>query len=500
MPRRSRTFASLLAGALVLAVSGCGSSSSPAPKPSVGAVVAPTSANAFMWLPRSVVKEPNGNLLIADSGNWDRTGAKIVELSPGGKPVWIYSGGMDFPHSAYRMPDGDVIISDTGNDRVIEVNHKGKIVWNTDNLGGGNGNLGQGKLSNGVRLLYPNDAYPMANGDILISSRYTNAVYEVNKAGQVKWSCARFMNRQHNPRMLPDGSLIVADSDNARGLIINHACNKILFQYGPAFYNGAEITWPRSFQPYGNNYILGDSNDNRILEVNRRKQVVRQWTNLPAPFYVTVLKNGDLLTQDSNIHGAVELGPNGDIVKQWATRDPNTYPANVVNPGFESPGGWRQGDLLTETLPAGVRADMKLDSSQARSGKSSAMISWPTDTGHLNLFWFQTVSVTPGKTYNFSGWIKTDKVQPCTGCSKGTGTSNYGDALFQIIFFDPTSATTPPTSFAVATDDLGNTASGTQDWTRQTAQFTVPRGVTQVQIQAILRGRGTAWFDDVSLK
>jgi len=339
----------------------------------------------------------------------------------------------------------------------------------------------------------------MKNGDILVSSRFANAVYEITKAGKVVWSCARFMYRQHNPRLLPNGDLIVADSDNARVLIINHACNKILFRYGPnqPAGSGNGILWPRTFQPDGQNYVVGDSVGGRILEINRRKkQVIDKWTNLPSPFYVSVLKNHDLLTQDSYIHGAVELSPGGKITPIVKTTDPTHYPTAIVNPGFElgGPAGWKQGDLLTESLLAGQRADMKFDTSTAHSGKSSGMISWPTDTPHLSLFWFQTISVKPGHTYEFDGWMKTSKVEPCMGCDQGAGTPNPGDAEMTALFLDPNSKTTPSES-----SYFMGSLTGTQPWTEEVQSFQIPPGITQVEVECTLTGSGTAWFDDVKL-
>ena len=484
----------------LLSVAACGSSPSSGTgliSPQPGGLASPTNAHSFLWLPRSVQLESNGDYLVTDAGNWDRTGGKVVLFSHSGKPLWVYTGGLDFPHAAYPLKNGNIIIADTGNDRVIEVNPKGKIVWNTDDLGGGKGYLGNGKLSNGAHLLYPNDAFPMTNGNILISSRFSNTVYEITKTGKVVWSCGKFMNRQHNPRLLPNGDLIVADSDDARGIVINHGCNKILFQYGPNQPVGSPVLWPRSFQMDGNNYVIGDSLGARVLELNAQKQIVDHWNNLPGPFYVTVLPDGNLLTQDSNIHGAVELMPGGKIQPIIHTTDPTTYPSAVVNPGFETgvPQGWKQGDLLTESLPAGQRADMKFDTSSPHSGKSSGMISWPTDTPHLSLFWFQTVSVKPGHTYEFTGYMRTDKVEPCQGCDQGFGTQNTGDANFSAAFLDPTSTLNPSQS----SEPLGS-MTGTQPWTQEVQSFFVPTGVTEVEIECTLTGRGTAWFDDVSLK
>lgn len=489
----------MAAGSMVASLVSCGSPSHSNAvhgiRPKKGHVITnPTSAQAFIYHTQSVVREPNGDLLITDGGNWNRAGAKIVEMSPQGHPVWVYTGGLDFPHSAYPVGKNDILISDTNNNRVIMINRQGGTVWNTDTLGGGKGFLGKGRFSGGGRLLYPNDAVVEQGNQVLISSRFNNTVYEVTMKGKVTWSCSKFMFRQHRPRLLPNGNLIVADSDNARVLIINHACNKILFQYGDA--PGESIIWPRSFNPYpGGNYIIGDSGHNRVIEINAHKQIVQQWTNLPSPYYVEVEKGGDMLLGDTNINGGVELSPHGGIAHQYPTVDPNHYPTSLVNGSFEQGlKGWIKGDLTTETLPPGHLPNMGVTSSTAQAGKHSAQITWLPNTPHLFLMFQQTVSVTPGRTYHFAGWIKTKNVQTCSGCDNGKGTSPNGEAYYYIAYVDPTRPSNP-TPQGVGT----GTVKGTTGWTSETSTFTPPAGVTRINIQAIMYGRGTAWFDNVAL-
>jgi hypothetical protein len=471
-------------------------------KPKTGHVILnPSAAQSFIYLPQSTVREKNNDILITDGGNWDRAGGKIVELNPQGKPVWVYTGGLDFPHSAYPIANNNILISDTNNDRVFIINRKGQTVWSTDNLGGGNGYLGQGKFSDGGHLLYPNDAVrmPGANGkpaNYLLSSRFNNTVWEINAKGKVQWKCARFMFRQHRPRIPSSGpyagDLIVADSDNGRVLIINHACSKIVFQYG----GNGNIVWPRSFDVLPNgNFIVGDSQDNRVLEINSKKQILHQFKPFPQPYYIETQSNGNLLFGDTGIHGAVELSPSGKIVHQYSTVDPHALPQKLVNGDFEKSkaSAWIRGDLLSESLPPGVRADMAFDTHVKHSGKSSGRISWTANTSHLFLFWQQDVAVKAGKRYTLTGWIKTKNVTTCAGCNFGKGSSNPGSAYYVVQFQKRSPYTAPQGS-------VSNQAFGTTGWTKDRLTFRVPAGVKSVAIQAVLFGRGTAWFDSVTLK
>ncbi len=471
-------------------------------KPKPGRVILnPTAAQSFIYLPQTTVREKNGDILITDGGNWDQTGGKIVELNSRGKAVWMYTGGLAFPHSAYPIANNNILISDTNNDRVFVINRQGKTLWSTDNLGGGRGYLGQGRFSDGGRLLYPNDAVqlPAQNGkagDYLLSSRFNNTVWEINPKGRVVWKCDRFMFRQHRPRIATTkpytGDLVVADSDNGRVLIINHACNKIVFQYGG---NGS-IVWPRSFNILPNgHFIVGDSQNNRILEINAKKKMLHQWKPFPQPYYIETQPNGDLLFGDTGIHGAVELSPSGRIVHQYGTVDSRPLSHNLIDGGFEKSkaGAWIRGDLLNETLPPGTRADMALDTHVKHSGKSSARITWAANTPHLYLFWQQSVAVKAGKQYTLTGWIKTKKVTTCSGCDFGKGSFDPGSAYLVVQF-------QKHSPYAAPRGVVSSEVYGTTQWKREHLTFRVPAGVTSIAIQAVLFGRGTAWFDSFSLK
>ena len=91
--------------------------------------------------------------------------------------------------------------------------------------------------------------------------------------------------------------------------------------------------------------------------------------------------------------------------------------------------------------------------------------------------------------------MKTDGVTTCNGCNYGKGTPTYGFADYDVVFVKPGDANSLPVGGYSPT----TVASGTSNWSQETVAFTAPPGVTQVQIRGILYGRGTVWFDDVSL-
>jgi hypothetical protein len=502
----------------VLALAACsGASSAPIhPAPAIGPKIAPKPIFAvfhptnpflrYIFLPTQVAPEANGNLLVADAGGFNRVGSKVVELSPTGQVLWVLAGpGLDFVHSAYLTSRGTILITDTNNNRVIEVDRSGKIVWNSDDLGGGGGYLGRGRLSDGSQLLYPNDAKELPNGHLLISSRMNSTVFEIDRNGKVYWKCHSFLNqqgrpdallRQHNPDRLTNGDTLIADSDNARVVEVDRSCSHIVWQYDGTSASGQpNIVWPRDANLLPNGDVLiDDSLHNRLIEVNRDKQIVQSWDNLPMPYSADLLPNGNLAVGDAGVHGVAIFTMMGQLAGVIATRPPFTLPSSLANGGFETGGdpGWQKDDLLTESLPPGVRADMYFDTSVKHSGNSSGRITW-TSGPHAPIWWGQAVRVTPGHRYQFTGWIKTENVTACNGCDLGRGTASGDSAYYSITFIKPG-------PFAAPSPPPLPQHSGTIGWTRDSTTFTVPDGVVAISIQATLAGKGTVWFDDVSLK
>jgi hypothetical protein len=454
-----------------------------------------------------VVPLANGDILVTDIGNLDRTGGKVLIADRAGHLLWQYKGRLDVPHSAYPTPNGDILITDTGDNRVIEVNRQSQIVWDSDYLGNGHGRLGQGRLSDGTTLSYPNDAKELPNGLLLISLRLQNRVVEITRTGRIVWDCTGFLHRQHNPHRLPNGDTLIADSDADRVIEVGQRGKHIVWQFGGKDKNGDDIlSWPRDATPLPNGDILiADSNHNRIIEVTRSKRIVREWNNLPHVYSVAPLSNGDILTGDGATYGVVELTPQNKIV--WTLNHPslsadsggNPLPTHIINGGFEQtvPGStwmladWSRNDALAYSVPPGKRVDMARDRWVHHSGHYSARISYEGDSN--GIFFDQIVRVFPGHRYQFSGWIMTRNVRTCYPCGFGPQTPPGHTAEYELQFFTRTGVPPPAPSLPAH--------SGTsKTWIHDTVTFVVPPGVTELSVQPTLRGQGTVWFDDVSLK
>jgi hypothetical protein len=452
---------------------------------------------AYVYNAGQIVVLPHQRLLITDFGHLDRQGGHVLITDFQDKLLWEYKGELSNPHSAYPMPNGDILIADTGNNRVIEVNRASRIVWTTDDLGGGHGELGEGRISDGSRLIYPNDAKPLPNGQIMISCRLQSRVIDITKSGTIVRSIHGMLHRQHNPHVLANGDLLVSDSGAERVLEINKR-DKIVWSYGGRGQN--HLNWPRDAIPMPNGDILiTDSDYNRLIEVTRSHQVVHYWTDLQRPYSAVLLPDGNILVGDGPGPGVVEINRSNQIV--WhLNRNPTQYldgsSATLRNPDFESTirrshtilSDWDRNDALAYSLTAGTRAHM-VRSTVHEHGRYSAEIRYGGDSN--GVYFSQTVRVTPGDTYAFSGWIRLKNVVACHPCSYGLGNQPGHSAEYELYLLPPQGREPPAPQLPVY--------SGTIGWTDETANITIPPGVELLEIDGYLRGQGTVWFDNVSL-
>ncbi len=452
-----------------------------------------------------IVPLPNNQLLVTDIGNLDRTGGRVIIANRHDQLIWHYSGPLDIPHSAYPMANGDILIADTGDNRVIEVDRLSHIVWSTDNLGRGHGRIGRGTLSDGSTLSYPNDAKPLANGNILISLRLQNRVVVITRTGRIVKDITGFLHRQHNPHLLPNGDTLIADSDANRIIEVGRKGRRIVWSYG-ANDGGPDgaLSWPRDATLLPNGHILiTDSNHSRLIEVTRNKNIVRQWTNVSHPYATAPLPNGDILVGNGSRYGVVELNRSDKIVwvlNQHSSGVPGTggAPWRVRNGSFEHsiPGSstvlkfWNRNDALAYSVPPAKRVPMVRDCHVHHKGKCSGRISYQGDSN--GVYFGQIIRVHPGRRYRFSGWIRTKNVRTCYPCSYGQGQPNGQTAEYELALITNSGAGALPPALPRHT--------GTTGWQHDTTEFTIPGNVHAVGIQAELRGQGTVYFDDVWLQ
>lgn len=163
----------------------------------------------------------SGRLLVTDSGD-EATAERggVYEIDRNGRVFWSFRGAV-YPESAERLPNGNTLIADTGNDRVVIVDPDAAIAWNTSGIA----------LSDGSTLSGPCDARAVPpSGRTLITDRDNHRVLEIGPGGTVFWQFGQTGipgaggTRTSSPssaERLTTGETLIADTGNDRVLEVS---------------------------------------------------------------------------------------------------------------------------------------------------------------------------------------------------------------------------------------------------------------------------------------
>ncbi|MBD3188847.1 PQQ-binding-like beta-propeller repeat protein [Candidatus Bathyarchaeota archaeon] len=201
---------------------------------------------------------------------------RIVVVDTNGSEIWSHTGAggldFDFPHDADRLENGNTLIADTGNDRVVEINPDGEIMWQWNAFD----HFDPADADGGISHL--NDVDRLANGNTLICLRNLDAIVEVEPSGAIAWQYggphAGLLDHPHNPDRITTGNTIICDSGNRRVLEITPS-GEVTWNYKPMDGDEPFFGWPRDADLLPNGHLLvsdtkiGFGGENAIYEVDR---------------------------------------------------------------------------------------------------------------------------------------------------------------------------------------------------------------------------------------
>ncbi len=427
--------------------------------------------------PTDVERLPNGNTLITDAGYWSGQGSEIIEVDLLSNIVWRYDTGLRFAHSAKLLPNGNILITDTSNNRIIEVNRNGQLIFSSEEWSGGSGTL-----SDGSRLSYPNDAHLMPSGSFVITDRNNNRVVEADRKGKI---IKQFKNLKHphNGEFLPNGNLLFANSDANRVQEVD-LTGKIVWSYGDSPLEN--LNWPRDADRLSNgNTLITDSKNHRVIEVTPEKEIV--WTYQMDKhghlYEADRLSNGNTLISVQQRYKAIEVDPAGNIV--WSFKNfyrPEPLFSELKNPDFEQeafpgakfPAGWYTCDLVSEG-----GANFIWDAQIRHSGNHSIGVEYANPGA---VWWQQIVQVKPEQNYRISGYIKTEALD--------------GFSQIQLSFLDEEGCSL----HAIRQLPGGKQFQGTNDWTKDVFECRSHQEATALEIRLMVVGKGKVWFDEFTLE
>jgi hypothetical protein len=264
------------------------------------------------------------------------------------------------PSAAWTVPGafnqpGNILIADQFNNRVIEVDKRGDIVWSWG--------LGPHDFS-ANSILGVNDAERVGNDTLMAGTGIPpktdpyckkgctdDRVLLVDPDGDIAWQYGQFGVAGSGPDELnvpvqvtwtPRKTVYITDQGNQRVIEVDMKKN-ILWQYGTTGVAGSgfdELNSPNSAELLNNgNVLIADEGNNRVIEVEKSsKNVIATWTaqgTMNAPAFASLLPNGLVLVTDGGNNRVITLDRDDVIKFQYFTNtqqgsNPNPAPSQAV--------------------------------------------------------------------------------------------------------------------------------------------------------------------------
>ena len=346
--RRPRPVLALALGVTLLAVAACGqgvvtpstiaavaagatsttASGSPPGSPGPESVASPSPLPASA---SSVGSGFPGGFLIADRGNGrllaiDRTG-KIWWRFPTSVAGAVPAGQSFAADDAFLSPDGLTIVA---NDETHEVIDRidiatGKITWQYGHYN---------RAGSGAGFLHtPDDAYPLANGNIVVADIENCRVMEISPTKQIvhQWgrtgACAAAAPttyaRPNGDTPLPDGGILITEIGGSRVVRLDAAGHVVFDIHVPVHYpSDAQLNSD------GNVVVADYSNPGAVVIVSPAGRLLWRYAptsgagRLDYPSLATPLPDGTIVIDDDFRHRLVIVDPaTNKIVWQYGVTD-----------------------------------------------------------------------------------------------------------------------------------------------------------------------------------
>ena len=251
-----------------------------------------------------------------------------------------FAGGFTLNPNFNRA--GNILISDQFNNRVIEADSSGNIIWQfgvgpndftaTSPIGVNDAQrVGFFTLVAGTGIpggVIPGDPDGTADNRVMLVDPFKRIVWQYGQFG-VSGSGPNQLNTPVQCTWLPNFHVLITDQANNRIIEVTLA-KKIVWEFpGSSTDPNAALTSPNSAELLENgNILIADEGASpaRVIEVNRAGQILHTFTaggTLGAVAFASRLDNGDTLMTDAGNSRAVEVDANDNVVWQYFTNDPN---------------------------------------------------------------------------------------------------------------------------------------------------------------------------------
>ena len=276
--------------------------------------------------PRPIATGPfAGGLLIADRGN-----NRLLIVSNSGRIVWRFPVAGSLPKGqgfsaddAFISPDGRSISANEEQRQVvvrIDIASR-RIVWEYGHYYGVGSGAGY--------LNTPDDAYPLANGDVVIADIFNCRVIEVSPAKKIvrQWGHTGVCrdrppfdyNQPNGDTPLPDGGLLITEIVGSRVVRLD-AAGRVVFDIRvPAIYpSDAQL------DPQGNVVVADYSNPGAVMAVTPNGRLLWRYGprtgagRLDHPSLAVPRPDGTIVLNDDFRHRVMVIDPRtGRILWQY---------------------------------------------------------------------------------------------------------------------------------------------------------------------------------------
>jgi hypothetical protein len=253
---------------------------------------------------------------------------------------------------------GNIVIADQFNNRVIEIDPEThNVVWTfgdgsstpgPNSIVGTNDaeRVGEFTLISGTGIPgvtpptpplpgCPDPVNGCPDNRVIVVNAKDQIVWQYGQDGGVAGSGPNQLNVPVAATFLPNSNVLITDQTNERIIEVNLK-KEIVWQYGVTGVIGSgfdELNNPNSAELLKNGHILiADENNNRAIEVDREFNIIQAFSaggTVSGVAFASRLANGNTLLTDSNNSRIVEVDSNDIVVWEYST---NTRAGSISTP------------------------------------------------------------------------------------------------------------------------------------------------------------------------